>query len=380
MRRPSPKDAQAAERYMRLALKEAVKGVGRTSPNPAVGVVVVRNGRVLGRGFHRRAGEAHAEVEALAEAGDGARGADLYSTLEPCGHYGKTPPCSLAILRAGVARVYVGSLDPNPLVRGRGLRRLRKAGVDVRTGILRTETDAINRPFFKLMEAGLPYVTLKLAVTLDGRLATRTGDSRWVSGERARAWVHARRDVTDAVLVGAGTAKLDDPRLTTRLKGRRGRDPVRVVVDSNLGLSPSLKVFSQRSSAKTLVACLMAAPAASQRRLERGGAVVWRLPGDGRGRVSLRALLGRLAQTGISSVLAEGGAGLGTSLVREGLVDELVLFFAPKLLGAPGISWLGELGIGRMRSTLRVADLQVSRVGADVMLTCFFPRRRRGRA
>ncbi len=222
--RGRPPERAAAERFMRLALREAAKGLGRTSPNPAVGAVLVKDGRVVGRGHHARAGGPHAEVVALRAAGARARGADLYTTLEPCDHQGKTPPCSVAILEAGVRRVFVGSTDPNPLVNGRGMARLRRGGLPVEQGVLAVECDALNAAWFTYITERRPFVTLKAAVTLDGRIATRTGDARWVTGEAARAWVHRLRDRVDAVLVGAGTARADDPELTTRLPGGRGRD------------------------------------------------------------------------------------------------------------------------------------------------------------
>src|SRR5687768_5497942 len=216
--RPSPRSRRAAdfdlavaEFFMRIALEEARKGLGRTSPNPVVGAILVKSGRIIARGHHRKAGTAHAEAVALAAAGARARGADLYTTLEPCDHYGRTPPCSKTILEAGVRRVFCASADPNPVVNGKGIDRLRKAGVEVRTGILQAEADALNRPFFKTVMTGLPYVTLKAAVTLDGKLATATGDSRWVTGEEARLAVHRLRNQADAILVGANTVRKDDP-------------------------------------------------------------------------------------------------------------------------------------------------------------------------
>ena len=227
-----------AETWMREALAEARLAVGRTHPNPAVGAVVVRGGAIVGRGHTAPAGGPHAEVRAIADAGADARGADLFTTLEPCDHFGRTPPCTEAILAAGIARVFASSADPNPLVDGRGVRRLRELGMPVWTGVLSAESDALNRPFFKAMRVGLPWVTLKAAVSLDGKLATASGDSRWVTGEAARGEVHRLRNIVDAVLVGAGTVRADDPSLTTRLPEGGGRDPLRVVLDSALRLSP----------------------------------------------------------------------------------------------------------------------------------------------
>jgi diaminohydroxyphosphoribosylaminopyrimidine deaminase/5-amino-6-(5-phosphoribosylamino)uracil reductase len=369
---------------MREALGLAAHGLGRTRPNPAVGALIVKDGQVVGRGFHARAGGPHAEVVALGEAGGRARGADLYTTLEPCDHFGKTPPCSLAILEAGIARVFSASADPNPLVRGRGLRRLKRAGVEVHTGVLAEEADAINRPFFKHIRTRLPYVMLKLAVTLDGRLATEDGDSRWVSSPAARAWVHGQRNIFDAVMVGVETALADDPQLTTRMAKGSGRDPRRIVLDSGLRVSPRQRLFRLKSAERTLVVCGPRAPVARERALTARGAEVWRMPVDRKGRLQLRALLSQLGEVGLQSVLVEGGATLGTALVREGLVDELALFVAPKLLGAPGRPWLEGLGVSRMADAWPVEDLSVERVGEDFLfrarLASSAGKMRKGRA
>src|SRR5712671_6249478 len=308
---------------MALALQEAAKGLGRTHPNPVVGAVVARGGRVLGVGHHRKAGGPHAEVAALRQAGRAARGADLYVTLEPCNHQGRTPPCTDAILEAGIARVFVGSIDPNPLVQGRGVRRLRSAGIEVRTGVLRAACDAANEMWFKFIGRKLPWVVLKAAVTLDGKLAAPSGDSRWVSGPRARALVHELRDELDAVLVGVGTALADDPRLTARGPGLR--DPVRVVVDSLARLPPAARLLRQRSSARTLIACTLRAPAARVAALERAGAEIVRCRADRAGRVDLKDLLKRLAGRGLTSVLVEGGAAIHGGFLARALWDEVYL-------------------------------------------------------
>lgn len=360
-------DRAVAEFFMRLALEEAAKGLGRTSPNPVVGAVLVKGGRIIARGYHRRAGTAHAEVVALQAAGAKARGADLYTTLEPCDHYGRTPPCSQTLIDAGVRRVITASSDPNPKVNGKGVARLRRAGVEVLTGVLEDEADQLNRPFFKAMRTGLPYVTLKAAVTLDGKLATATGDSRWVTGEAARAWVHRLRDRVDVILVGATTARRDNPQLTTRLPEGEGKDPVRVVVDSHLRLPATLQVFTQRSPARTVVATLEDPTARRARRLLATGADVWQFP-EKQGRVELEALMRRLAKEGLNHVLVEGGAEMYGSFLREELADELLLFVAPKLIGAEGLSWSGSLGVKQMARALTVSPLSFEQVGEDLLL------------
>jgi len=355
-------DRAIAELFMRVALREAAKGLGRTSPNPAVGAILVRGGRVVARGHHARAGGPHAEVVAIRAAGALARGADLYTTLEPCDHYGKTPPCSMAVLDAGVRRVLVGSADPNPLVNGKGIARLRAAGVEVIEEVLRGECDALNAHWFKYMRESRPYVTLKAAVTLDGRIATRTGDARWVTGEAARRWVHRLRDRVDAVLVGAGTARADDPLLTTRLPGGRGRDPIRVVLDTDLSLPAKLALLNPRSPAPTIVA-----HASARARRVRPGVELLRCR-RGKGGVDLRDLLEKLAARGVTHLLVEGGAHVHARFLEEGLVDRIAVFVAPKLLGADGVPLLASRGPERMADALRLDEVQVEKIGEDVLV------------
>jgi diaminohydroxyphosphoribosylaminopyrimidine deaminase/5-amino-6-(5-phosphoribosylamino)uracil reductase len=348
---------------MRLAIREAEKGLGRTSPNPAVGAVIVKGGRVVARGHHERAGGPHAEAAALSAAGKLARGADLYTTLEPCDHHGKTPPCSQAILAAGVRRVFVGSHDPNPVVDGKGISRLTAGGVEVVHDVLRRECDALNAHWFRFITAHRPFVTLKAAVSLDGKLATAGGDSRWVTGPEARAMVHRLRDRVDAVLVGAGTARADDPRLTARLPSGAGRDPLRVVLDTDLSLPASLRLFRQRSTARTLVAH------ASKRTRDLGPRVELLRCRRGRGGIDLADLLRRLAERGVTHLLVEGGAAVHGSFLRAGLVDRVVLFIAPRLVGGDGLGWVGGPGATRMADALRLSDVEVEEVGEDLLVT-----------
>jgi diaminohydroxyphosphoribosylaminopyrimidine deaminase / 5-amino-6-(5-phosphoribosylamino)uracil reductase len=356
-------DRTVAEFFMRLALREGQKGLGRTSPNPAVGAVLVKNGRVIARGHHARAGGPHAEVVALRAAGARARGADLYTTLEPCDHQGRTPPCSVAVLEAGVRRVFVGSRDPNPLVNGRGVGRLRRRGVRVVLDVLRAECDALNAHWFRYITARRPYVTLKAAVTLDGRIATRTGDARWITGEAARERVHRMRDRVDAVLVGAGTARADDPRLTTRLPGGGGRDAIRVVLDTDLSLPLRLKLFHSRSEAPTWVAHA----SAKARRFGEGVEAI--RCKRGKGGVDLHDLVAKLAARGVTHLLVEGGARVHARFLEEGLADRVAVFVAPKLAGADGVPVFAGRGPARMADALRLADVEIERVGEDVLVT-----------
>jgi diaminohydroxyphosphoribosylaminopyrimidine deaminase/5-amino-6-(5-phosphoribosylamino)uracil reductase len=354
----NPTDA----RYMAEALQLARRGLGRTSPNPAVGAVVVRGGRVVGRGFHRRAGGSHAEVFALREAGPRARGATLYVTLEPCCHFGRTPPCVQAVRNSAVARVVVGALDPNPLVRGRGVRQLRRSGVAVDVGVREAECRALNVDFEKYVSTGFPFVVLKLAATLDGRIATIAGDSRWVTGRAARRKVQEMRNRWDAVIVGSETVIRDDPQLTCRMRG--GRHPLRVILDARLRSPESARVFSDAPKQTRLYT--LAGESAKAKRLRRRGVSVHRGAGDRAG--SLRHVLRDLALSGIKSVLIEGGGVLAARALREGLVDRVALFYAPKLIGGDGRPMVAAMDLRRMSEAIRIIDATLERVGEDFLL------------
>jgi diaminohydroxyphosphoribosylaminopyrimidine deaminase / 5-amino-6-(5-phosphoribosylamino)uracil reductase len=347
---------------MAEALRLARRGLGRTSPNPAVGAVVVSGGKIVGRGFHRRAGGPHAEIFALREAGPRARGATLYVTLEPCCHVGRTGPCVEAVCESGVARVVVGSLDPNPRVRAKGVAQLRRRGVRVDRGVRELECRELNRDFEKYITTGLPFVVLKLAATLDGRIATASGDSKWVTGEAARRRVHELRNRLDAVLVGSQTVLADDPELTCRIRG--GRDPLRVVLDGRLRASLSARVFRVDPSRTRLYT--LADRGAKARALVRRGVIVRRGGGDRAG--SLRRVLLDLARSGIKSVLIEGGGAVAARALRERLVDRMAVFLAPKIVGCEGRPAIGELGIRRMADGIRLADRTVEVLGEDVLV------------
>jgi diaminohydroxyphosphoribosylaminopyrimidine deaminase / 5-amino-6-(5-phosphoribosylamino)uracil reductase len=350
-------------RYMDEALALARRGVGRTTPNPAVGALVVRGGRVIGRGFHRRAGGPHAEIFALRKARRHARGATLYVTLEPCCHVGRTGPCVDTVVGSGVSRVVVGTVDPNPKVRGRGIAALRRAGISVDVGIREAECRELNEDFEKYIETGLPFVVLKLASTLDGRIATANGDSRWVTGEAARRHVHAMRARYDCVIVGSETVRADDPELTCRIRG--GRDPLRVVLDGRLRVPETARVVRHRPEGTRIYT--LADRSAKAERLRRLGLTVVRGGGDRAG--SLRRVLADLGRAGLKSALIEGGGRVAARALREGLVDRLALFLAPKLLGAEGRPVVGSLGIARMSDTIRIIDAKLERVGEDYLVT-----------
>ena len=361
--------------FMRAALAEAAKGIGRTSPNPAVGAVLVKDGQIVGRGYHRRAGAAHAEVVAIRRAGKRARGAELYTTLEPCNHYGRTPPCTSAILDAGVARVICALRDPNPIVNGRGIARLRRAGIPVFAGVLGAEAARLNRPYLKHMRSGLPWVTLKAAVTLDGKIATSRGDSRWVSTSQSRAEVHRLRDRVDAILVGSNTARLDNPRLTTRV-GPKGRNAIRVVLDARLRLPLSLQLFRSPLAARTIVATAESTQTARAKRLLRRGIEVWLVPSRV-GRLDLLAVLRRLGKEGVVHLLVEGGAEVFGAFIDQGLADELLLFLAPKLVGSGGLSWTGRVDVKRMAEAVALEEVAISIRGQDALVRGLLANRRR---
>lgn len=363
---PSPSGDRDAL-WMDRALRLAEQGVGLTSPNPMVGAVLLRDERPVGEGTHLRAGGPHAEAAALAAAGPAARGATCYVTLEPCAHFGRTPPCADALVRAGVSRVVAAVGDPHPEVDGRGLARLRAAGVTVTVGVREVQARALNRAFFCAVTGGRPHVTLKAAMTLDGKIASADGTSRWITGEEARLEAHRLRFAADAVLVGIGTVLADDPQLTVRHPGLPSKEPLRVVVDSRLRIPAEARVLRSGDPRRVLVACVAPAPPGPAAALRAGGARVLELPGEG-GRVDLRALLEALRALDVIAVLVEGGGELGGAFAEAGLVDRVAFFVAPRLLGgreAPGP--LG--GRGRpLKDALALADIATRRLGEDLLV------------
>jgi len=352
--------------FMRRALEVAERGRGLTSPNPMVGAVVVRDGRIVGEGAHLRAGGPHAEVEALAAAGAAARGATLYCTLEPCDHHGRTPPCAPAVAAAGIARVVAALGDPNPLARGGGAR-LSAAGVRVELGLLADEAERQNRTWLTATREGRPHVTLKAAATLDGKLADVHGGSRWITGEPARLHAHRLRAESDAIVIGVTTALRDDPALTVRLAEPWPREPYRVVLDTAARLGPDARMIRAGTPARTLVAVGVDAPAGRVAALEGAGATVLRAT-TREGRVDVVALLARLFERDVRTVLLEGGGETHAAFLDAGVVDRVTLFLAPLLLGgreAPGV--VG--GAGRdLKSAVRLGPVSVTPLGDDLLL------------
>ena len=348
---------------MLRALALATQGTGRTSPNPAVGAVVVRSGRVVGEGFTQPAGGAHAEIQALASAGSKAAGATLYCTLEPCSIVGRTGACTDAIASADIARVVGGAIDPNPRVRGRGFRRLADAGIEVVRKVEQEACEKQIRFFRKHIRTGLPFVRLKLATSMDGKIAASTGASHWITGVPARRLVHEWRNEMDAVMVGVGTVLADDPLLNARNRG--GRDPIRVIVDSRLRTPPSAALL-HKGRGQVLFATTRAASEHRAKELVRAGATVVRV-GSRAGRVDPQSLLRHLGKLDILSVLVEGGAALAGSLMRHGYVDEVALFQAPVFIGGDGTSMLGPMGIEDPGKGIRLEAHEIAMVGRDIL-------------
>jgi diaminohydroxyphosphoribosylaminopyrimidine deaminase/5-amino-6-(5-phosphoribosylamino)uracil reductase len=358
---------------MTLALRLAAKGRGTTSPNPMVGALVVKAGRIIGRGFHLRPGEPHAEILALRQAGAKARGATLYVTLEPCCHRQKrTPPCVPAVIRSGVRRVVVAMQDPNPSVQGRGVARLRRAGLLVTSGVGRDQAESLNRFYGHWVRTRRPYVILKAGMTLDGRIATARGNSRWITGTASRREVHRLRAQVDAVLIGSGTVRIDDPALTARtgprFKRLSARQPLRVVVDSRLRVPLDARILAQQREAKTVVATTCLAPARRLRALRRKGIETIIVPLAG-GRVSLPALFKALGRRGMTSVLIEGGSEINATALKAGLVDQVRLYIAPVLLGGrDAASVVGGRSPAHLAQAIRLARLRTRRLGPDLVV------------
>ncbi|HEU4683393.1 MAG TPA: bifunctional diaminohydroxyphosphoribosylaminopyrimidine deaminase/5-amino-6-(5-phosphoribosylamino)uracil reductase RibD [Nitrospira sp.] len=359
--------------YMRAALRLAAKGRGTTSPNPMVGALVLNRGRIVGRGFHLRPGLPHAEILALNQAGKRARGATLYVTLEPCCHRNKrTPPCVPAVLQSGVRRVVVAMTDPNPAVRGRGLAALRRGGLRVQSGVAAEMAEALNKAYCHWVTMKRPFVTLKAGMTLDGQIATASGESRWITGMRARRDVHTLRAQTDAVMTGIGTVLTDDPSLNARtgpqLDRPAARQPLRVVVDSRLRIPERARVLSQQRVAKTLLATTVSASSAKRRSLERRGIETVVLPAA-EGRVSLPALMKELGRRGVTSVLLEGGGELNAAMLRAKLVDRVRFYIAPTLLG--GTNAKGVIGgrcPARLAQAMKLRDMRIQRYDGDLLV------------
>ncbi len=356
--------------FMKKALRLALRAEGCTSPNPMVGAVCVLGGRIVGRGYHKKAGAAHAEIEAFADAakkGVSLKGATLYVTLEPCCHTEKlTPPCTDAIIASGVSDVVIGAIDPNPEVSGKGVAKLRENGIAVRTGVLERECTETNEFFNKHVVSGLPFVILKCASTIDGKIASVTGDSKWIGSVEQRKMAHRLRKKVDAVIVGINTVLADDPGLDVRLVGGTVRQPVPVIMDSKLSISPEAKVLGTHP--RSIIATTGSVGSVKEKKLRELGAEILRLESDAAGRVSAADLLTKLGAEGMCGVLVEGGSRVGACFLRDGLVDKVVFFYAPKIIGGDGMSMVGNLGKQSIEDTISIRNIKVRRFGDEVMI------------
>ena len=354
------------EKYMRLAMQLAGNAIGRTSPNPLVGAVIVKDNRVVGCGWHRKAGTPHAEVHALNQAGELAQGADVYVTLEPCAHYGKTPPCAKALVEAKVKNVYGGLLDVNPKVAGKGFKILEDAGIHVEYGFLQDELRKQNEVFFKWIEHKKPFVVLKAAMTLDGKIATATGQSKWITNETSRAYGYKLRDIYDGIMVGINTVIEDNPMLTARVDG--GKNPIRIVVDSSLKIDINANVV-QDKSAKTIIATTDKADKDKILKLQAQDVDVIVVDKDENDKVDIEKLLDILGQKNICSILVEGGATLSGSFVAKKLVDKVYFFIAPKIVGGKEAKTpVAGTGILNLQEALALKDIQIEKLEEDILI------------
>jgi len=356
-------------RFMKKALKQARKGIGRTSPNPPVGAVIVRDGEVIASGYHKMAGANHAEVEALDSLNTDIRPGDsMYVTLEPCNHHGKTPPCTEAIIQKGIKKVVVGIPDPNPKVEGHGIEFLRQHQIDVKVGLLENECNRVIEAFKKLQLTGRPFVIAKSAQTLDGWTGTSTGHSKWITNEKSRKFVHNLRDKVDGIMVGVGTIIADDPSLTTRLRHQNTKDPIRIVLDTNLRIMHNSKVLNHDSSSETFIVAGEFVSADAVKEVKRKGVSIIKCPVRD-GRIDLSALMAILGRMSIMSVLVEGGAAVMGSMIREKLIDKFYVFKAPRILGGnDGIPMADGKGPEKIDGSLNLKDIRVRRLGDDVLI------------
>ena len=352
------------EKYMRIALNIAKNARGRTSPNPLVGAVIVRDGRIIAEGWHRKAGTPHAEIHALNMAGELAKNSTLYVTLEPCSHFGRTPPCANAIVNAGIKRVVAAMADPNPKVAGRGFKILTDAGIEVKVGILEEEARRLNEVFLKWITAKKPFVTLKTAMSLDGKIATSTGQSQWITCEESRRRVHELRDIHDAIMVGIGTVLADNPSLTTRIDG--GKNPIRIIVDSNLKIPIDSKVVTDKLS-PTIIATTKNAPAEKVDALKNLDIEII-LAGEAE-RVDLNILMNELASREITSIFVEGGGTLNFSLLQSHLVDKVCAFIAPKIIGGKNaLTAVEGLGFSELSDAVELFDVSTEVIDKDIFI------------
>ncbi len=363
-----PKDPDA--KYMYLALRLAKRAEGMTSPNPLVGAIAVKEEKIIGKGYHRKVGFPHAEIEAFLDAerkGHNLKGSTLYVTLEPCCHTGKrTPPCVDAIIEKGISKLVVGTLDLNPNVSGKGIKILREKGIEVKVGFLEDRCKEINEAFFKYIATGMPFITLKLAATLDGKIATFTGDSKWIGSETQRKYAHKLRNRADAILVGIETVIQDDPQLTARLGKKADHQPTPVVLDSKLRIPICTKLLSLHKS--PIIATTLSGSSRKVEDLEKMGARVLFVDQGENGRVDVLNLVKKLGDMEITSVLVEGGGETAASFLKNGIVDKIVFFYVPKIIGSEGISMVGKLNVSEVKDALSIKKIRVKNIGEEFIV------------
>lgn len=359
------------EQYMKEALKLALGGKGFVNPNPLVGAVIVKNGKIVGKGYHKFFGGPHAEVYALMEAGKNAIGANLYVTLEPCSHYGKTPPCAKAIVKAGIKRVVIGNVDPNPLVSGRGIKILKDENIEVVTGVMEKEAAKMNEIFMNYIKSKLPFVILKSGVTLDGKIATVSGQSKWITGEESRQKVHEIRNRVMAIMVGVDTVISDNPLLTTRLK-EKSRSPKAVILDSKLRVPVESEIFKTLSEREIIIACTEKFDKDKAETLKSMGINIVVCPKNKEEKVDLKYLMRELGKMGIDSVLIEGGAELNFSAFEARIVNKVIYFIAPKIIGGKNAKTsVGGCGIESLSNSIKLKDMHVENVGEDIVIEAY---------
>ncbi len=358
------------ELFMMECLALAKKGGGYVNPNPMVGTVLVKNGGVIGRGYHKRFGDHHAEVNAIRSSKISVKGSTLYVNLEPCNYYGKTPPCTDLIIKNKISEVVVGMLDPNPIISGKGVAQLRKAGIKVRVGILEDECKKLNEAFTKYIETGIPFVTLKIAQTLDGLIADKNGKSKWITNETSRVFVHHLRSRYDAVLIGANTVNCDNPSLTVREVN--GRNPIRVILDGSLGVNTNAKVFSGNKSRTILITSTKSGRDESSKlkKLLKKGIEVIELPSKKNNSLSLKQMLKKLGPIGIASILVEGGANIFSQFISEKLTDKLLIFIAPKIIGK-GIGGFSNLENLTIAKNIQLKNITTFNLGNDILIEAY---------
>lgn len=360
--------------YMKRAIELSKLGVGHTNPNPLVGAVIVKDGRIIGEGYHAFYGGPHAEVNAFKNASEDVKGATMYVTLEPCSHYGKTPPCANAIVEKGISKVVVGMEDPNPLVAGRGIEILRNNGIEVITGVLEEEVKKLNEIFIKYITTETPFCILKTAMTLDGKIATVTGDSKWITNQESRKYVHQLRHRVTAIMVGIGTILTDDPLLTTRLDENKGVDPVRVIIDTYARIPLEAKVLNLNSDAKTIVATTEKADKNKLKALEEKGAEIIKTPIRDN-KIDLAYLMKALGEKKIDSVLLEGGSTLNYSALNEGIVDKILAFIAPKIIGGSNAKTpVGGEGKKYIKDAFILDNINILRFDQDIMIEAYLTK------